>query len=176
MPPSTTASTRRSRTTSRRRCIVPRYRATAPREATRNDLIRPRSVVRASVSPSLYQDCAVSREKFASGSTASDRIPPALALGHSRPRESLPPETTSPTKAVTITAGHKMRRPRGGAAAAATFAARPDAGRAHSTGAAVSPPRAAGGKGLVSAGGAGPGGTPRRLGNTPDAGAAAPPT
>src|SRR5438034_5034646 len=92
MPPSTTASTRRSRTTSRRRCIVPRYRATAPREATRNALIRPRSVVRASVSPSPYQDCAVSREKFASGSTASDRIPPALALGHSRPRESLPPE------------------------------------------------------------------------------------
>src|SRR5438874_6458712 len=62
--------------------------STAPSEVTRNAVIRPRSVIKASVIPSANQEWSVSRDRSASGRTASERIPAIRAPGRARPSQS----------------------------------------------------------------------------------------
>src|SRR3989475_8169191 len=61
---------------------------TAPSEVTRNALMRPRSVTKASVMPSANQEWSVSRDRSASGRTASERILAIRAPGRTRPSQS----------------------------------------------------------------------------------------
>src|SRR2546429_6879713 len=61
---------------------------TAPSEVTRNALMRPRSVTKASVMPSANQAWSVSRDRSASGRTASERIAAMRAPGRARPSQS----------------------------------------------------------------------------------------
>src|SRR2546422_4127476 len=61
---------------------------TAPSEVTRNALMRPRSVTKASVMPSANQEWSVSRDRSASGRTASERIRAIRAPGRARPSQS----------------------------------------------------------------------------------------
>ena len=90
---------------------------TAPVAITDSDRMRPRSVVTASVSPSAYQARSVSPERFANGSTASDRTRSA-DRGHARPGRAPPEENSSPAAAAASAADHTMERPRDGAAPA----------------------------------------------------------
>ncbi len=73
--------------------------STAPREVTRNALIRPRSVIKASVMPSANQEWSVSRDRSGSGRTARDRIRPASGFAHRRSRQ---PPALTPTKSVSV--------------------------------------------------------------------------
>src|SRR2546428_11253857 len=61
---------------------------TAPSEVTRNALMRPRSVTKASVMPSANQAWSVSRDRSASGRTASERILAIRAPSRARPSQS----------------------------------------------------------------------------------------
>src|SRR2546425_11173409 len=81
---------------------------------TDSDLIRPRSVVNASVSPSAYHECSVSADRFSNGNTATDCTRPATDLGAARPRRAPPEDNMSPATVAASTAGHHMARRLGG--------------------------------------------------------------
>src|SRR2546427_5548716 len=72
----------------RRNDAVPLSCRTAPSEVTRNALMRPRSVTKASVMPSANQEWSVLRDRSASGRTASERILAIRAPGRARPSQS----------------------------------------------------------------------------------------
>src|SRR5207249_7851764 len=89
---------------------------TAPSEVTRNALMRPRSVTKASVMPSANQEWSVSRDRSASGRTASERIRAIRAPGRARPSQS-PGFASNRMAATPATRGadqHKAGRPRVG--------------------------------------------------------------
>src|SRR3989454_6809462 len=90
--------------------------STAPSEVTRNALMRPRSVTKASVMPSANQEWSVSRDRSASGRTASERIRAIRALGRARPSQS-PGFASNRMAATPATSGadhHTLGRPRVG--------------------------------------------------------------
>src|SRR3989442_5810864 len=89
---------------------------TAPSEVTRNALMRPRSVTKASVMPSANQEWSVSRDRSASGRTASERIPAILVPGRPLPSQS-PGFTSNRVAAAAATSGadhHTLGRRRVG--------------------------------------------------------------
>src|SRR5256884_1607815 len=89
---------------------------TAPSEVTRNALMRPRSVTKASVMPSANQEWSVSRDRSASGRTASERIAAVCAPGRARPSQS-PGFASNRMAATPATSGadhHTLGRPRVG--------------------------------------------------------------
>src|SRR5256884_9016636 len=89
---------------------------TAPSEVTRNALMRPRSVTKASVMPSANQAWSVSRDRSASGRTASERIAAMRAPGRARPSQS-PGFASNRMAATPATSGadhHTLGRPRVG--------------------------------------------------------------
>src|SRR2546428_4072376 len=89
---------------------------TAPSEVTRNALTRPRSVTKASVMPSANQEWSVSRDRSASGRTASERILAIRAPGRARPSQS-PGFATNRMAATPATSGadhHTLGRRRVG--------------------------------------------------------------
>src|SRR2546429_7938941 len=89
---------------------------TAPSEVTRNALMRPRSVTKASVMPSANQEWSVSRDRSASGRTASERIAAVCAPGRARPSQS-PGFASNRMAATPATRGadhHTLGRPPGG--------------------------------------------------------------
>src|SRR2546422_8608163 len=88
----------------------PRNGVTDPRAVTDSDLIRPRSVVKASVSPSGYHERRVSAERLTSGSTASDCTWLVRGPGHNRPRQRPALDRTRPATTAAIPADHHARR------------------------------------------------------------------
>src|SRR5213592_5266269 len=89
---------------------------TAPSEVTRNAVIRPRSVIKASVMPSANQEWSVSRDRSASGRTASERVLAIRAPGRARPSQS-PGFASNRMAATPATSGaghHTLGRPRVG--------------------------------------------------------------
>src|SRR5713101_9749821 len=89
---------------------------TAPSEVTRNALMRPRSVTKASVMPSANQEWSVARDRSASGRTARERILAIRAPGRARPSQS-PGFASNRMAAMTATSGadhHTLGRPQVG--------------------------------------------------------------
>src|SRR5256884_9130479 len=88
----------------------------APSEVTRNALMRPRWVTKASVRRSANQEWSVSRDRSASGRTASERIAAVCAPGRARPSQS-PGFASNRMAATPATSGadhHTLGRPRVG--------------------------------------------------------------
>ncbi len=81
--PSSTASTFSSRPISASLFFVPLYAIAEVREITRSDRICASCVMSSSVMPSAKYSCSASPEKFASGRTAIDWMPPAAPPGSS---------------------------------------------------------------------------------------------